>query len=105
MINEGDLQIIADHEKLSSATNFRASSLARVGCAAYASNENKMSYGGRERVWQTQVTLSQNQMCASRRPAVGSSEWLDLYCALMCCEQVRSQIQPTLKTKISQTGH
>src|SRR5438552_9021624 len=41
-------------------------------------NETELSHRCQRRVWQTLETLSQNQTCTSRRPAVGSSDLLDL---------------------------
>src|SRR5207248_10110954 len=41
-------------------------------------NEKELSHRWRRRAWQTHCAVSQNQMCASRRPAVGSRDWLGL---------------------------
>src|SRR6266481_2198019 len=40
-------------------------------------NETELSHRWRRRTWQILRTVSSNQTCASRRPAVGSSDWLD----------------------------
>jgi hypothetical protein len=48
------------------------------GCRVYASNENKMSDGGRERASLGVGVLKSSQKWSAQRSAVRSIAWLDL---------------------------
>src|SRR6266478_4864659 len=60
---------------------------------ALASNETKLSHRWQRRAFVTSTAVSQNQMWASRRLAVGSSDWLDasgfILDARLQCERPR----------------